>query len=449
MLSFSMDGADATLKEDLCGAEPFLAGLAPQYWAHAPLTIRTLHSLGLVNGMDCLILNSRNLTTTGTIKCIPLSKCEMVGVIVNADVKSNGSCLYLVDDGTGLVDVMAWADSDVYRLPPLVESNNDTSRYKVGDRVRVLGKIKCVSIGAVRETVNQGGTMLEIRDCVREVHATRITALHPSRKSLNLESHFWLRCSQFLQQLENRSDLNDETEHGPSVGANGGDAEYDQLLHQTWKESIGNGVDVLQQLGPEIRAKALLRMDFPSRDDAVGAWRLFGTGCTCQLSFKESLLYCHCHATLDSLDSQFVFRDALLEFLLQMETNLPSETSRLLFEYKSVVETPVLVQVAEQVALKLKSTTGTTNGAAVHVSRLFIKTFSALRKDGILCLVDAVSDTYLLVSRARVLEPYLRSLLEEDGSSSSKARKKPPAYIACAPDARIQYLKRLLLAKIE
>ena len=39
----------------LTGAEHFLVGLTPHYWAHIPMLISDVHHLGLVNGVSCIV----------------------------------------------------------------------------------------------------------------------------------------------------------------------------------------------------------------------------------------------------------------------------------------------------------------------------------------------------------------------------------------------------------
>jgi hypothetical protein len=54
----SNDARDAA-RGLLSGAEHFLVGISPQYWSHTPMNIQCLHQLGLVEGIDCLVLRKR------------------------------------------------------------------------------------------------------------------------------------------------------------------------------------------------------------------------------------------------------------------------------------------------------------------------------------------------------------------------------------------------------
>ena len=119
----------------LTGAEHFLIGLTPHYWAHIPMLIGDVHQLGLVNGVSCIVITQDVMhhdddddnqhgyhdddhdhaaaaaVVPQHLQFIPVSKCTLVGVVVNVDHKSNGSILYLIDDGTGLMDCLQWNEN--------------------------------------------------------------------------------------------------------------------------------------------------------------------------------------------------------------------------------------------------------------------------------------------------------------------------------------------------
>lgn len=476
------DDENSVTTAGLTGAEHFLVGVSPQYWSHAAMSIRCLHELGLVNGIDCLVVRRTNaggsskkaphdaINGTSTreasgandserkrneldLRFIPVSKCELLGVIVYADCKSNGSCLYILDDGTGLVDCIAWVDNSTYSLPPLVPTNDfrQTDVFRVGDMVQVLGKIKCVSIGRVRDMVKSGGRTSEIRDCVREVQITSIVPLArlggKQSTSVNAQSNHWLRCLQFQRRALLGTDVAADTRSEQN------EANQLQYLTQSNKRSepILNGAGVLSLLGPRIASAAVQGADIPTSDDAHAAWRLFGAGCRCNLPYKDSLLYCHCIATVVLLDPLLKFRDTLLELLLEMERNVsrpatraPSmEDCQLHFQYKSVVCNEQLQKAATQIVTddtKMK----------VSIDQLFRKTFGALRKDGIVSLLNDKTDTYLLVSRSRVIEPYLAKQMAAKASSSFVEKRilqsEQPVYLRNVPNARLQYVMRALLA---
>ena len=487
--------------ESLGGAEHFLLGVSPQYWSHAPLSVRSLNQLGLVEGIDCLVVErhhnrvdqphtldpiDQEAQDNGVLRkrkrqhnvifgetmddkemrFIPVSKCELQGVIVNAERRSNGSCLYLLDDGTGLVDCLAWVDNAIYSLPPLVPHDQSCSKglFRVGDIVQVYGKIRCVSIGSVRRAVKMHGRTWEIRDCVREVHVTNIASLREVGDkrctSMNLESNHWLRCIQFIQRAsigiaaETGAHHTGKEEPCATIQEVSSDQSHYLDLKRSMTEPIRNGADVLSLLGSEITSKALQRADFPATDDAYGAWRVFGVGCQCDLPYQEALLYCHCQATVEPLDPHFKFRDALLTALIKLESEVDLsagghqpkrclEDRQLRFQYKSIIGDDALQAIAAQIVLQ-------NNNASINVDRLFIKTFAALRKDGIISLLDDETDTYLLVSRNHVIEPYCDKILAKMNSSSLEQRilqSERPTYLRNVPSARLQYVKKIKMDK--
>jgi hypothetical protein len=380
------------------------------------MSIKTLVNLGLVDGVDCIVVKKKNQEA----RFIPVSKCELHGVIVNAEQRSNGSCLYLLDDGTGVVDCLVWVDNATYSLPSLVPYDNEQGRdriFRVGDVVQVFGKIKCVSIGCTRESIKVHGKEWKVQDCVREVHVTSMSAV-----PLNAQTNHWLRCMKF----DRRAFI--DTPIGSCV------------------DPVRNGADVIGLLGPEIASKAVQRTNFPARDDAYGAWRVFGAGCKCKLPYLDSLLYCHCQASVVSLDPYFKFRDAVLNVLVQMEEDVTRSTSgqstesnQLRFQYKTIVNNAELQKVAKQVVVN--------GSSAISIDRLFLQTFAALRKDGIVALLDHDADIYLLISRQGVLEPHCKMLLQRTRATFLERRAlqvDEPRYLRNVSSARLQYVKKTI-----
>lgn len=451
--------------DTLSGAEHFLVGISPQYWSHTPMTIKSLNGLGLVDGIDCIVIenetrNGSSREVTGgnraddtQSKCqrarigervsspvaerkkdarfIPVSKCELQGVIVNVERKSNGSCIYLLDDGTGVVDCVYWADSAMYSLPSLLPHDEEKGAFLVGDMVRVFGKIKCVSIGGVCSSITVHDRDWKVQDCVREVHIASMSSL-----PLNSQTNHWLRCLQFARRASIHETRADITKF-PTITE-----DSDQLNFAEKKEMmtdpVRNGPDVLCLIGPEIASKAVERSDLPAPNDTYGAWRVFGVGCRCELSYLESLLYCHCQATVVSLDPHFKFRDAVLELLLRMES---AENSQLRFQYKVIVRNASLQMAAAQAVVNERNT-------AMSSDRLFMQTFAALRNDGIVSLLDNETDTYLLVSRAHVLEPHCKKLMHMSDLSLLERRvlqSEQPAYLKRGTCSRLQYVKKTLM----
>ena len=422
----------------LTGAEHFLVGLCPQYWAHIPMLIADVHQLGFVNGLSCLVMRDQcskssamdvddddndDDATGAPVQFIPVSKCTLVGVVVNVDRKSNGLTLYLIDDGTGLMDCVLWDESEYYKLPSLVgdDVGDDQPRFLVGDFVRVMGNVRIVAFSGLREQVsNVDGTVWEIHDGVREIQATRMEHIAPKQQNAipyrygaDPEYEHWIKCVEWKQRYRSKS-----------------------------ATTIQNGVDALRLLGPEIARHALNQSDFPSADDDIGAWRVFGTTCQCEVPYKQTLLYCHCQATVEALDPTFSFRDAMLMKLLVLEHKLLS-IEPLHFSYKQILDDPELMSIAKK-----------TCAPGVPFQRVFLKTFAALRKDGILHLFNRDTDQYILISRARVLEPHLHQIKRAQSIHSNQHHAPQPpltllpldrqSVLKNVPNARIYLVKRSL-----
>jgi hypothetical protein len=385
--------------EALTGGEHFLMGLSPHFWAHIPLTNADVHSLGLVDGIDCIVLPGVNF--------IPVTKCCLAGVIVHVDRKSNGSVLYLLDDGTGLMDCLVWAN-DFYKVPPLLEDNDRLDDvYKVGGVVKIWGRIRVVNIqpGSGQQVHDATGKLWTIQQCVREIHVVTMEAIGTS----NLGARF---CS-----------CDQETEHWNKVLA------WRRELCQDKRGILRNGVDVLKAFGANVAKEALARTDFPSPDDDLGAWQVFGASCRCELSYKSTLLYCHCQATVELSDPNLTFRDALLTKLIR---RLPHDKP-LSFTYQSVLNDDDLEAAARSLV-------------GERILSLFAKTFAALRKDGIVHLADQTSDTYILISRERVIEPFVQKRLSRDRNLVDRKiiQTERTTILRDVPNARIQYVKRCL-----
>jgi len=381
------------------GAEPFLVGIAPSFWSHVPLSIGQVHDLKLIEGISCRIEKKSD-----KVKPIPVSRCRLVGTVVAAERRTNGSVLYVIDDGTGIIDCLFWVEKDLYSLPSLTNKPDiDDGILSVGQVVRVLGRIECVSVQGAQGKITLAGREWEFRDCIREIHASLIEPMQASRaapNSMDAETKHWLDS---LQQCSNT-----------------------------------NALDVLELLGPKIAAQVADQSNLPAVDDTTGAWRLFGLQCRCMMAYKDSLLYCHCQATVEPLDPHFRYRDALLNMLLDMEQSQTSSTEPLRFQYKTASENKPLLEISrEEISRQERPST--------NVARLVANTFRLLRQDGVLHLLDAESDTYLLISREKVLEPSLRTLLSSDAETAverANLKKNPPNYLAKVPKVRLQFVRR-------
>lgn len=414
-------------------------GLSPAYWSHVPLTIRQVHELSLLNGIHCHIRTPTATTcnassSSASVSVLPLSKCELVGIIVAVEQRGlDAGVVYVIDDGTGVIDCLHWQDDgDAMGLPPLLlttplaSNNNITGSLggllSVGTLVRVLGRIECAAVSTApirdggRHATGPSGHTLTTRSCLREIHASLVVDANdadgrPTLGGEDLESQHWKRCAQALDPAKL---------HSP-----------DEVIHL---------------LGPDIAQQISERASLPAVDDSDGAWRVFGSRCTCNLVYKDFLLYCHCQATVEPLDPDFVYRDALLKALLDAEHALvqqgQSQTTHpapLRFQFRAVMEDANLISVAQTVFPSSSSSR----------QALILATFRALRKDGILYLLDQASDTYLLVSKDRVLKPYIETITSNDierGAERVRMRREPPAFLDRVPKQRLQYIRRNLKA---
>jgi hypothetical protein len=413
----------------LTGAEHFLVGLTPHYWAHIPMLIADVWNLGLVNGVSCIVVlqhpeeDAKGAGSTASLQFIPVSKCTLVGVVVNVDHKSNGSILYLIDDGTGLMDCLLWNRSDYYKLPSLLhddhdemegqeEEDCDMPRFAVGDIVRLRGRLHSVCRSGLRtKYCDAVGTVWESHNCVREVHVTHMEFVAKPRNPRHLvsdpEHDHWMKCVAWRHKYGRKT-----------------------------ATTIQNGVDALRLLGPKIAQDALDKTDFPSAGDDVGSWRVFGTSCACDLPYKEPLLYCHCQATAEPLDPYLTFRDALLLKLLHMEQSNLTSDEPLQFAYQMILHDTQLQEVAQNAC----------QSPTVPFHRVVLKTFAALRKDGIVHLVDPQADHYLFISRARVIEPHIRRKANHDKSQLNVKllQLERQSALRNVPHSRINHVKRCI-----
>lgn len=522
IVDYSNSSSSSTLpkEEEYTGAEAFLVGLSPSFWAHVPLWIHQVHSaLLLEDGVHCLILSSTTSTTTTTpfnhgndndndgnsgeedtpplspsLRVIPISKCKLYGTIVYSKRKSNGCVQYVLDDGTGVIDCLHWdtEQDDVDGLPSLTGSlHNSRSRHSEskgvlppGTVVRVLGRLHCVAVqddvpfstivplpvflpplagvvannNHISRSSNSTATIPRTKSCrvsvkvLREIHASVLEPIHSFRRasphSLDWESQHWLECIHVQQQ-----------QCLPRCIA----TDIDSPAKDT--RCLLNALGVLQCLGPDISAQVADRTNLPAVDDTCGLWRLFGTQCRCTNKIlQQELLYCHCIATPNALDIDFGYRDGLLEALLhqQEHVEMPEEqfslslspdssddgiilhSKHLLFTYQSVASNTYLNLLSTQQIQRF--------GPSEHLSQqsqiqqLVRSTFRALCKDGILHLIDAASDTYLLVSKSGVLEPYIRqSLACSTAAERTMFFAMRPSYLSNVPKSRLNAIRRMLM----
>ena len=85
----------------------------------------------------------------------------------------------------------------------------------------------------------------------------------------------------------------------------------------------------------------------------------------------------------------------------------------------------------------------------VMIDKLFLRTFRALRIDGIIALLNSNTDDYLLITRKEVLEPIVNRQFKNvkkspDTTQVFMNRETMPFYISKIHNQRLLYIKRLL-----
>ena len=103
----------------------------------------------------------------------------------------------------------------------------------------------------------------------------------------------------------------------------------------------------------------------------------------------------------------------------------------LLFTFESTYRDEGLARIASEAV-------ASTTSPVANAQKLVRKTFAAMTNDGILSLYDSKADLYLLVSRTRVIEPFLRRSkgLEGGGFGAGPAIPRP-FFIRSVPRKRI------------
>ena len=366
-------------------------GISPSFWAHVPMTIQQLNHLKLVDGIFCW---------SGGEHYIPVMKCLLVGCIVSQTIRaSDEASLYVLDDGTGLVDCLAWAKTsdDIYHLPILTTKPNShqPDNWELGDMVRVFGKIQCV---AVKEN----------DVVVKEVQATLIDRV----SKVCVETKHWEACMERELSMARIPDEFTATKY-------------------------------LNLLGSSISAQVRERRMLPARNDKEEEWRVFGTSCSCSLPYKMEILYCHCIAGVERLDPHFAFRDVVLEHLLELQS---AQTKPLTFFYRDIRGIQKLRQEASNSITATQEYRGLEIEIERQVDRLFKNTFRWLRTDGIIYLLNETFDQYLFINRKWVLEPYVQHELKADSSGARNFIRihDGPSYLGQVHPNKLLYIKRCL-----
>jgi len=117
---------------------------------------------------------------------------------------------------------------------------------------------------------------------------------------------------------------------------------------------------------------------------------------------------------------------------------------RLEFNYKEIRNDRQLRAMASKEIISEEETMDN-----VMIDKLFLRTFRALRIDGIIALLNSNTDDYLLITRKEVLEPIVNRQFKNVKKSPDTAqvfmnREKMPFYISKIHNQRLQYIKRLL-----
>jgi hypothetical protein len=385
----------AAALDNLSNVDHRTIGLSPQYWAHTPLLIGDLVSLPLINGVDCFVSCTSSSHENDAIheppQIIPLSKVVLQGVITAIDRRPNGCILLVLDDGTGSIDVRYWDDSCNQSGAFDFMELQKPAAFAIGDYCEVLGKIKSMTAGAKSfcKWVNPANSLDVRLECVREVHASSVCVMN---QDMNSEVVHWFKCLKFTQDVQ--------------------------------QHKIKGGKDVLPLLSDSI-VSSIFSADYTVESESSNI--LERNCCQTPQRFKRALLYCHCEATIETLDPIFRYRDALLNKLLDMEDKLQTQSRS---EYHSYIEDcidllgcnsnstslPLLfsfesIYKDEDLSSLAKDIVSSTLVPEANARQLVQNTFRAMANDGLISLFDTDADLYLLLSVERVIEPYLRNSL--------------------------------------
>ena len=106
----------------------------------------------------------------------------------------------------------------------------------------------------------------------------------------------------------------------------------------------------------------------------------------------------------------------------------------LLFTFKSVFKDKELMSIASEIVAE-------TTLPEVNAERLVRKVFAAMTRDGLMSLYDAGEDFYVLISRNRVIEPFLRRSMGADDIGFGYPQIPPPFFMSSVPKKRISAIK--------
>lgn len=182
----------------------FVVGISPQYWAYTPVSVIDVLNLKLKNGINWLEspLSNTRLST-------PVSNCLLVGHIVYVAERRGGSKLYMLDDGTGVIDCVHWSNNknnslNPYYLPSLTDPLDDQEHGKslaVGEPVRVFGKIDCLAstsktpLACKTRTENSKDKVQVKKFLIREI---KIEMIERVQDYLVSEAHHWVDSCELI-----------------------------------------------------------------------------------------------------------------------------------------------------------------------------------------------------------------------------------------------------------
>eukprot|EP00804_Cyclotella_cryptica_P021865 CCRYP_000830-RA/>CCRYP_000830-RA protein AED:0.23 eAED:0.23 QI:0/-1/0/1/-1/1/1/0/253 len=229
---------------------------------------------------------------------------------------------------------------------------------------------------------------------------------------------------------------------------------FSQEAHQ----KVKGGKEVIALLGNIIASSILSSSPECHVGTEIGPSNVLERKC-CKTPqrFRNALFYCHCEATLETLDSSFRYREALLDRLLDMEAKLLHSSHSthaayiedcmdligaefdgihppLIFTFDSIYKDEYLSSIVRNIV-------ASTIIPEANARKLVQNTFAAMTKDGIFSLFDPVSDLYLFVSLDRVILPYLQNSLKSGGGMVA-VPTAPPFFIRSIPKKRMSRITK-------
>jgi len=101
---------------------------------------------------------------------------------------------------------LAWtkeSENDIFHLPSLNDDHRSVTDIKLGDKVRIFGKIQCLSIE-------------ENGKAIREIHASLVEKVEISG-SIGVEARHWQICSDLeVDMVQDPTRFNSLSSRGPT-----------------------------------------------------------------------------------------------------------------------------------------------------------------------------------------------------------------------------------------